>query len=174
MLAFAFGFIGLFTNPFLVFIALFVWIGAAQEANAVGIRSALGGIPLERVMLTDFRTLDPGDPLGRAVELTLTGSQQDFPVVDGGRAVGVLTQSALLRGLEERGREAPVADAMERDFETAMLGEMAESVFRRLEACNCHTVLVTQRGTLVGIVTMQNVGEFLRIQSAISHPPSAA
>ena len=54
------------------------------------------------------------------------------------------------------------------------LGEMAEAVFRRLEACNCHTVLVTQRGTLVGIVTMQNVGEFLRIQSAISHPPSVA
>ena len=34
-LAFVFGFIGLFTNPFLLFIALFVWIGAAQEASAV-------------------------------------------------------------------------------------------------------------------------------------------
>ena len=34
-LAFLFGFVGLFTNPFLVFIALFVWIGAAQEAAMV-------------------------------------------------------------------------------------------------------------------------------------------
>jgi Zn-dependent protease len=181
MLAFVFGFIGLFTNPFLVFIALFVWIGAAQEASVVGIRSALGGIALQRVMLTDFHALAPDDPLRRAVELTLAGSQQDFPVVDGERAVGVLTQSALLRGLEERGRDAPVAGAMERDFETAALGEKAEAVFRRLEACNCHTILVTDHGRLVGIVTMQNVGEFLRIQSAIGHrreeagrPPAAA
>ena len=32
-MALVFGFIGLFSNPFLVFIALFVWIGAAQESN---------------------------------------------------------------------------------------------------------------------------------------------
>jgi Zn-dependent protease len=30
-----FGFVGLFYNPFLLFIALFVWIGAAQEASMV-------------------------------------------------------------------------------------------------------------------------------------------
>jgi Zn-dependent protease len=168
-LAFVFGFIGLFTNPFLLFIALFVWIGAAQEASLVGIRSALGGIPLQRIMLTEFHALAPDDPLGRAIELTLAGSQQDFPVVDGERVVGVLTQRALLKGLEERGRETPVAHVMERDFETAVLGEMAEAVFRRLEACNCHTIPVTHHGRLAGIVTMQNVGEFLRIQSAIGH-----
>jgi Zn-dependent protease len=168
-LAFVFGFIGLFTNPFLLFIALFVWIGAAQETNLVGIRSVLGGIPLQRIMLTEFHALSPHDTLGRAIEVTLAGSQQDFPVVDGERVVGVLTQQALLKGLEERGRDTPVADAMDRDFETAVLGEMAESVFRRLEACRCHTIPVTHHGRLAGIVTMQNVGEFLRIQSAIGH-----
>ena len=167
-LAFVFGFLGLFTNPFLLFIALFVWIGAAQESSLVGMRTALGGIPLQRIMLTEFRTLGPRDSLGRAVELTLSGSQQDFPVVDGERVVGVLTQGQLLRGLEDGGRETFVADVMAREFETAELGEMAEAVFRRLQACDCHTIPVTHRGSLVGIVTMENVGEFLRIQSALS------
>jgi hypothetical protein len=34
-LALLLGFVGLFSNPFLVFIALFVWIGAAGEAAIV-------------------------------------------------------------------------------------------------------------------------------------------
>ncbi|MCL4244824.1 MAG: site-2 protease family protein, partial [Candidatus Dadabacteria bacterium] len=77
-IALLFGFIGLFTNPFLVFIALFVWIGAAQEATMVKVRSALGGVPVEKAMLTDFKTVSPDDPLSRLVELTMSGSQQDY------------------------------------------------------------------------------------------------
>src|SRR5262249_6864666 len=98
-MAFLFGFIGLFSNPFLVFIALFVWIGAAQEASMVQMKSALGGIPVSRAMITDFHTLSPDDPLERAVEHILAGFQQDFPVVQAGRIVGMLTQSHLLTAL---------------------------------------------------------------------------
>ena len=44
-MALLFGFAGLFLNPFLIFIALFVWIGAAQESSLVQMRSALGESP---------------------------------------------------------------------------------------------------------------------------------
>ena len=72
--ALLFGFLGLFTNPFLLFIAFFVWIGAAQEASMVQMKTALGGIPVGRAMLTDFQSLSPREPLSRAVELILSGS----------------------------------------------------------------------------------------------------
>ena len=72
-MAVLFGFVGLFTNPFLVFIALFVWLGAAGEASMVQMRSALAGIPVQKAMVTDFRTLAPDDPLGRAVDYVLAG-----------------------------------------------------------------------------------------------------
>jgi Zn-dependent protease/predicted transcriptional regulator len=166
-LAFLFGFIGLFTNPFLVFIGLFVWIGAAQEASMVQIRSALEGIPVARAMLTEFRTLAPRDSLARAVDLILTGSQQDFPVVEDGRVVGVLTRGDLLIALAQRGQETPVADVMRREFQTVDSSEMLETVFARLQTCECHTLPVVHRGRLVGLVTMDNVGEFVAIQSAL-------
>ena len=73
-MALLFGFLGLFTNPFLLFIAFFVWIGAAQEASMVQMKTALGGIPVGRAMLTDFQSLSPREPLSRAVELILSGS----------------------------------------------------------------------------------------------------
>ncbi|HXI51511.1 MAG TPA: site-2 protease family protein, partial [Candidatus Saccharimonadales bacterium] len=79
-MAWVFASVGLFTNPFLIFIALFVWIGAAQEASQAQMKSALAGLPVSRVMMTDFRTLAPDDTLARAVEHILAGCQQDFPV----------------------------------------------------------------------------------------------
>ncbi len=166
-IAFLFGFIGLFTNPFLMFIALFVWIGAEQEASMVKMKSALGGIPVRRAMLTEFRTLAPRDLLARAVEFILTGSQQDFPVTDDGHVVGVLTRSDLLRALAQQGQGVLVADVMRREFQVVDSTEMLETAFARLEACECHTLPVTRNGQLVGLVTMENVGEFVMIQAAL-------
>ena len=60
-MAFLFGFLGLFTNPMLIFIALFVWIGASQEAAAVEMQSSISGARVRDAMLTQFRTLQP-DP----------------------------------------------------------------------------------------------------------------
>jgi Zn-dependent protease len=42
-IAFLFGLLGLTGNPLLLFIALFVWIGAAEEASVVQMKSALAG-----------------------------------------------------------------------------------------------------------------------------------
>ncbi|MDX1383762.1 MAG: site-2 protease family protein, partial [Thermoanaerobaculia bacterium] len=101
--ALLFGFAGLFWNPFLIFIALFVWIGAAAEAGQVETRTALAGVPVRQAMLTDFRVLAAESKLEEAVRLTLEGSQKDFPVTHGGNVVGVLCQGDLLEALARSG-----------------------------------------------------------------------
>jgi Zn-dependent protease len=166
-MALLFGLLGLFFNPFLIFIALFVWIGAGQEAAMTQMKAALGGIPLERAMITDFRTLSPTDSLARAVELLLAGAQQDFPVVDDGAVVGILTRADLLTALARQDQRSPVADVMRRDFLTADASDMIDVAFQRLQGRDCHTIPVIRRGTLIGLLTMDNVGEFLRVQTAI-------
>ena len=165
-MALVLGFLGFFFNPFLMFIAFFVWIGAGQEASMVQMKSSLAGIPVMRAMITDFQTLTSHDPLARATERILAGSQQDFPVVDDGQVVGILTRRDLLVGLTQHGQERLVGDTMQREFETVDASEMLETAFRRLQTCQCHTALVLQRGELVGMVTMENVGEFVAIQAA--------
>ncbi|KAA0223710.1 site-2 protease family protein [candidate division KSB1 bacterium] len=166
-MALLFGFIGLFYNPFLVFIALFVWMGASQEASMVQMKSALGGIPVQAAMIKDFRTLAPADSLERAVDHILAGFQQDFPVVEQGRVVGVLTRNDLLKALSQRGPNGRVEDAMQRQFETADPNEMLETVFARLNASRCHSLPLVRNGQLAGILTMDNVGEFLMVQAAL-------
>ena len=166
-MALLFGFLGLIGNPFLLFIAFFVWIGAAQEASLVQMKSALGGIPVGRAMLTDFRSLGPADRISRAIELILAGSQQDFPVVDGGRVVGVLTRSDLLKSLPGRGPDVVVSEVMQRQFQVVDSSDMLESAMLRLQECACHTIPVHHGGRVVGLLTMDNVGEFVAIQAAL-------
>jgi Zn-dependent protease/predicted transcriptional regulator len=166
-MAFLFGFIGLFSNPFLVFIALFVWIGAQGEARMVTLKSALNGIPVKRAMLTNFNVLSQDDSLARVVDYVLSSDQKDFPVVADGQVVGVLSQSALLEGLRKNGEATLVGSVMRTEFETADSFEMLDTAFARLQNCDCHTIPILHQEQLVGLLTMDNVGEFIRIQSLL-------
>ena len=80
---------------------------------------------------------------------------------------GILVQSDLLRALDGRGRESKVGEAMQMTFETADLSEMMEPVFRRLQGCACHTLPVLSGGRLAGLVTMDNIGEFMSIRAVL-------
>lgn len=166
-MAWVLGFIGLFANPFLMFIALFVWMGAAQEAEMTQMKTALAGVPIARVMLTEFRTLTPEEPLARAVEHTLAGFQQDFPVVQNGQLAGVLTRADLLTGLAKNGQAALVGDVMQRNVRTAGAAEMVETVLGRLREEDCRTLPVVKDGELIGVFTPENLGEYLMVQSAL-------
>ena len=168
-MAFVLGFIGLFGNPFLLFIALFVWIGASQESGAVQMKNSLGGIPVTRAMLTDFRTLSPGDSLARVVAYILAGSQHDFPVVDAnGQVAGVLERDAFMKALTEHGQSAPVMKFIRRDLPEVDSYEMLEPVLNRLQESGSKTLPVTHGGQLVGMITMENITEFLMIRSALN------
>ncbi len=166
-IAFVFGFVGLFTDPFLIFIALFVWMGAEQEAAMVQVHSSLGGIPVQRAMLTEFHTLNPDDALQIALDHTLHGGQQDFPVVFGDRVLGVLDREDVVRTIAQRGSEIRVRDAMKRDVATVDSHDMLESALVVLHDCKCRSLPVVHDGQLVGLLTTDNVGEFLMIQSAL-------
>ncbi len=166
-MAMIFGIWGIYSNPMLIFIALFVWIGASQESSLVQIKYALRGIPVRDAMLTDFVRVSSYDNLGRAVELILAGSQHDFPVVDDGRIEGVLTRSDLMHGLEKGGKSSFVRNFMTTEFQTVEALELLDVAFQKLQSCKCHTMPVLSNGQLVGLLTTDNIGEFMMIQQAL-------
>jgi len=174
-MALLFALIGLFGipgysgfNPFLIFIALFVWVGAAQEASLAQIRSALNGIPVMHAMITDFRTLAPTDPLSQATQHLMQGFQQDFPVVDEeGRVVGVLTLKELASALGEHGPQSPVSSAMRQKFVTVGPRDMLHAAFLKLQEGDCRTLPVVHDGRLLGLMTSDNLAEVLLIQQSL-------
>jgi Zn-dependent protease len=166
-LAWGFGAIGLLHNIWWLVIAIFVFLGAEAEEDLVKTKSMLGTTPVGDVMVREFRALAPGDPLSLAVQHVVAGFQQDFPVVDDGQVAGVLTRARLLAGLTKHGEGARVGDFMLRDFRTAVADEPAEQAFQRLQDCDCHTMPVLRDGRLAGMLTTDNLGEFVMIRAAL-------
>ncbi|MGH9433674.1 MAG: site-2 protease family protein [Terriglobia bacterium] len=173
-MALVFAFFGLVTGDWvLLFIALFVWMGADAEASTTVIKTSLGGIPVQQVMLTDFQTLQPDDTLAHAIEHILAGWQQDFPVVFGDHVLGILTRDDMMRTLSQQGSSALVRDVMRRDFATADSHDMLEHALALLQKARFRSVPVQHDGHLVGMLDLNNVGEFMMIQSALrrARPP---
>lgn len=168
MLAFGLGFLGLISGQFmLIFIAFFVFIGAGQEAMAYRGRALTEGIEARRAMLTDFRTLSSGVTLGHAAEMLLETSQQDFPVTNGDDVIGILSRQALLRGMAQGGPGHYVSEYMERDFLRARPDDDLQSVAQALHE-NGGVALVMEGDCLVGMVTLENLAEFLILRSLTS------
>jgi CBS domain-containing protein len=168
-MAVLFGFAGLFGNPMLLLIALFVWIGATQEAAAAQMKSSFAGAAVRDAMLTEFRALSPQDSLADATKLLLAGSQTDFPVADGGRVVGILDHGALFRALRERGELAVVGDVMRLEFVTLRADQSLDEALAEVGAEGGLTMAVIEDGRFVGLLTPENVGEFFMIRRALAH-----
>jgi Zn-dependent protease len=167
--AFVFGFIGLLWNPFLLFIALFVYIGASQEAALAQMKDVSRRFPVSSAMVREFRTLLEDSSLQEAVDALLATSQHDFPVVDDtGGVAGLLTRQDLIAALRKNDPAIRVGDVMRRDIPTVTTGTRFEDAFRIMQECNCPAVPVLDRmKRLVGLLTPENVTELMMVQSAM-------
>jgi Zn-dependent protease/CBS domain-containing protein len=165
--AFLFGFFGLFGNPMLIFIALFLYLGASQEAAVAGLKDVAGWMSVSDAMVTEVVPLGVEATIGDAVEVLLRTSQHEFPVVDAsGRVYGILTRDDMIRGLRDGGPELPVTAVMRRDVPRVYEGASFDEAFQLMQECQCPALPVVNRwGRLVGLVTPENVGELMMIRS---------
>ena len=162
-----FAVVGLLYSPILVLIALFVWVSAVSESAATQMHAVLQGVPVSDVMVRDFHALKPGDTLESAVAHVIDGFQTDFPVVDDGNVVGVVTRAGLLAAIARDGVGVRVDQAMDVGVDTANPDEPAEHALERLSASPRRVLPVVRNGRLVGVLTLDNVGEYALIGGAL-------
>src|SRR5205809_7194826 len=169
--AFVFGFLGLL-NPnwfMLIFIALFVYIGATQEAALAQMRDVSRRFPVSSAMVREFRTLAADATLEEAVDALLATSQHDVPAVaETGSVAGLLTRHDLIAALRKNDPGLRVGGVMRRDIPTVTTGTRFEDAFRIMQECNCPAVPVLDRmKRLVGLLAPENVTELMMVHSAM-------
>ena len=172
-MAILFGIVGFFYNPFLVFIGIFVYLGAQAEASMVEMQSALAGLRVRDAMMTRFRTLAAQDTLAKAVEELLAGSQQDFPVIEDDQPIGILRRNDLVKALAQGRRDAAVTDGMSHDCETVDEATSLKSAVESMRERQCATVPVMAGGRVVGLLTLEHITEMIMVNAAMEHQGAA-
>jgi CBS domain-containing protein len=168
-IAVAFAVASLFWNPMLAIIAVFVWLSGQQESAAVTLRATLRGVPSERVMVTRFTSLSPAESLSSAAERVIAGSQHDFPVVEDGRVVGVLTRGDLLRGLAAEGAPLTVGQAMSRGFTVADSADTLDGILDHAPRSGEGPIVVVRDDRLLGMITPESLEDFVALETARRH-----
>lgn len=169
VMAMVFVIVGLFVvnNPMLLLVALFVYFGATAESQMADARSILRGIPVRDAMMTRFETLSVDDSLGIAARELLAGTQQDFPVTDQGRLVGMLRRADLAQGLGESAYHRSVREVMTCDCLVVSELDLLDNVMLGMQP-GCLSVPVVRGDRLVGLLDTENIGEFMMIRAAWS------
>ena len=161
------GMLGLLSGNFmLVFVALFVYLGAFQEGAAARSRLLTAGYPVRAAMITDFRTLPHGATVRDAGELLLQTSQHDFAVMHGDATIGLLTRAALVRAMMSEGPEAYVAGIMDRDFVRFSPDTSLSDVMPQLQAAGGCALVMDEEDRLVGMLTNEHLSEFTLLRQA--------
>ena len=153
-------------NPFLVLIAVLVFIGAAQELYSQRSRTRLAGKTARDAMITRFETLAPQDSINRAADLLRQGEQQVYPVIDGwGRLAGGVTRATLFAVLSEGRGSTPLLEVMEREPPTIEPDVPLEAVLEKLQLARGLPVFVFDDSGLLGLVTASRIGELAELES---------
>jgi len=171
-LAVMLGILGLFGNPMLVVIAIFVFLAASGEAGHAQLRQVARGAIVADAMITKFETLPPQASVADAMETLIRTTQTEFPIVDGGGKLrGVLTRDAMIRALRERGPDAPVLEVMDTEVPTVPARASLEVAVKALTEQGKSVLGVADTaGRLIGLLTVENLGEMMMLRAARPRP----
>lgn len=169
-LAIFLGCFGIFYNWWLVLIAIFVYMGATAEDTQVRLRQALREVTASQAMISDFRSLDKQETLAEAFAYASRSYQHDFPVVDNGMLVGLVTRQALISGMQDRGGDVTVGEVMIGNPCRVAPDDSLADIFQQISNGACPIAAVTDGAQLVGLVTPESVSQYV-MTSAYQRAP---
>jgi Zn-dependent protease/CBS domain-containing protein len=154
----------LWGNFIMMFVALFVYLGAFQEGVAAKGRILTSGYPVRAAMITDFRTLTHGQTIRDAGNLLLSTSQHDFPVMHGESVIGILTRAGLVNAMLTQGPDAYVSSAMTRDFPRVSPDMPLTDVLPKLSSPGACVLVMDGEDHLVGMLNSEHLSQFILLR----------
>ncbi|HEX9797940.1 MAG TPA: site-2 protease family protein [Anaerolineales bacterium] len=151
---------------FMILIAVFIYVGAAQEGQLSRLRSVLTGLRVRQAFSRQAQALSPDDTLQRAVDLTLSTFQSNFPVCQDRQVVGVLTQQRLVDGLQKGGVATPIRAIMQTEFSPVGPDDGLFEVQQKMADGRLDALPVVSAGEFLGLITQQDIAEVFKLASS--------
>lgn len=165
MLAVVFFFIGLFYNPFLIFIALFIFLGAFGENQYVQQEALIKDRKVGDAMMTNFTILSPEESVGKAIALLISGTEKNFIVMNGSEIAGIAYQNDIIKNAHQK--SLAIKELMETTYEQLDVSTPLKEAFLLMNRHQKQFFPVVENRSLVGAIDITNLSEFILIQSKL-------
>jgi Zn-dependent protease/predicted transcriptional regulator len=153
-----FGIIGLvLLSPFLILIALFIYIGASMESTAVQYHFLLQDVTVGGMMSFPVTTVPANLPLVKVVEMMYASKHLGFPVTDRDMLVGMVTLADVNRTSPIDREAMQVKDIMTRDIITLPPTAQVMEALQLMSTRNIGRIPIVQDDRIVGIVTRTDI-----------------
>lgn len=154
--AFLMGIVGLFTNWFLILLALFIYVAASGEAQQTAMKSAFEGVTVADIMTprSELQVVPTDVTAQQLMERMFRERHTGYPVVEDDDLVGLVTLKDA-RELREVERDAyRVSDIMAASVISVEPGTGAMEAMQLMDSEDIGRLpVVTVDGDLVGLVT---------------------
>jgi len=167
MIAIVFVFYGLFNNPILVFIGIFIFLGAAAEVSHTTQESILKGFKVKDAMMMNFQLVGYDAPLSKAVEKLLSSQATHFVVVKDDVTVGTLSKDDIIRGLQAGNENTHVGSVANHSPLKIETEEDLDEAWRKMATQNQKVAFVIENGHFLAILDQENISEFILVKSAL-------
>jgi predicted transcriptional regulator len=164
------GLLGLF-GPMMFVIAAFVFFAAQAELKHAQQRKLLEGAVAASAMNQRFLVVSRNDTAGRVAEAMWTGSQPDFPVLDDGRVVGLLSRQDVWQALQTGRPDTIVGQLMRRDVTTVADSTPIEAVVELLNQTGANTLVVLRNGEMAGLITPAGLHQWAAAKKSAQQTP---
>ncbi|MGB5818933.1 MAG: site-2 protease family protein [Saonia sp.] len=163
MLAVVFFIFGFLFNPFLILIALFIFIGAYGENKMVQQISLLEGHTIKDAMLTNITIRTPENTVQDMIDLLLAGTEKDFIIVENEKIVGIVYYKDIIG--QTHNNSLLVRDIMNTSFQTVDVSKELKEIFDLIAKERKSFFPVTNDQKLVGAIDKTNLSEFILLKS---------
>ena len=166
-IAILFVILGILNNPILVFIALFVYLGANAEYESVKVSASVSGSTAADVLMKKFTILNDSQPIEVAVHELLNSQETRFLVSHEGKIASVLTKTDIIKALSENGADKPINQYASKIEYWADLNTDLKVLLDNMVANHYSIVPVNDGDEIVGVVDIENIREFITISSLL-------
>ncbi|MFM8951062.1 MAG: M50 family metallopeptidase [Bacteroidota bacterium] len=157
---------GFFYNPFLIFIGVFIVLGAQSELELVRNKELASGLTASDAMMSKWTELESSKPLSEAVSMLLQSESKSFLITENGTYVGTLNRDGIIKALRDKGEQIPIGEVCNRDLSYADAKAPLEVLFTRFRDDRIPLVLVVDDGSTIGVVDTENIAELMLVKQA--------
>ncbi|WP_439483962.1 site-2 protease family protein [Cyclobacterium plantarum] len=168
IMAILFVFFGLFNNPLLVLIGIFIFLGAQAEVNQTKQHSFLEGFIVGDALMNKFPVLAYNSPLQKAVDKLLDGQATHFVVVKEDSPVGILSREGIVQGLRDQNAQISIEKVTDINPLKLEITLPLEEALKKMAAENKKVALVYEAQHFIGILDQENISEFIMVKNAIT------